>query len=49
MTYGLVQLVDIRGLAPGEHMLEAEFVAADHAPFDPPVTARATFTIEGGA
>ena len=49
MTYGLVQLVDIRGLAPGEHMLEAEFVAADHAPFDPRVTARATFTIEGGA
>ena len=35
MTYGLVQLVDIRGLAPGEHTLEAEFVAADHGPFDP--------------
>jgi hypothetical protein len=49
MTYGLVQLVDIGGLAPGEHTLEAEFVAADHGPFDPRVTARATFTIEGGA
>ena len=49
MTYGLVQLVDIRGLAPGEHTLEAEFVAADHGPFDPRVTARTTFTIEGGA
>jgi hypothetical protein len=49
MTYGLVQLVDIRGLAPGEHTLEAEFVAADHGPFDPRVTARATFTIAGGA
>ena len=49
MTYGLVQLVDVEGLAPGEHTLEAEFVAADHGPFDPRVTARATFTIEGGA
>ena len=48
MTYGLVQLVDIRGLAPGEHTLEAEFVAADHGPFDPRVTARTTFTIAGG-
>jgi hypothetical protein len=49
MTYGLVQLVDIRGLSPGEHTLEAEFVAADHGPFDPRVTARTTFTIAGGA
>ena len=48
MTYGLVQLVDIRGLSPGEHTLEAEFVAADHGPFDPRVTARTTFTIAGG-
>jgi hypothetical protein len=48
MTYGLVQLVDIRDLAPGEHMLEAEFVAADHGPFDPRVIARTTFTVEGG-
>lgn len=49
MTYGLVQLVDISGLSPGEHTLEAEFVAADHGPFDPRVTASATFTIAGGA
>jgi hypothetical protein len=48
MTYGLVQLVDIRGLSPGEHTLEAEFVAADHGPFDPRVTAQTTFTIAGG-
>jgi hypothetical protein len=48
MTYGLVQLVDIRDLAPGEHTLEAEFVAADHGPFDPRVTAQTTFTIAGG-
>jgi len=49
MTYGLVQLVDVQGLSPGEHTLEAEFVAADHAPFDPRVVARITFTIGGGA
>ncbi len=44
MTYGLVQLVDISALAPGPHTLEAEFVAADHGPFDPRVTATVTFT-----
>lgn len=49
MTYGLVQLVDVQGLFPGEHTLEAEFVAADHGPFDPRVVARITFTIGSGA
>ena len=44
MTYGLVQLVDISALAPGPHTLQAEFVAADHGPFDPRVTATVTFT-----
>lgn len=48
MTYGLVQLVDVQGLSPGEHPLEAEFVAADHGPFDPRVIARTTFTIGSG-
>ena len=48
MTYGLVQLVDIRGLVAGEHTLEAEFVAADHGPFDPRVIAQTTFTMAGG-
>jgi hypothetical protein len=48
MTYGLVQLVDIQGLSVGEHTLKAEFVAADHGPFDPRVITRTTFTIEGG-
>ena len=48
MTYGLVQLVDVKGLSPGEHTLEAEFVAADHGPFDPRVVARSTFTIAEG-
>jgi hypothetical protein len=46
MTYGLVQVVDVRDVPPGEHTLLAEFVAADHAPFDPPVTAAVRFRTE---
>jgi hypothetical protein len=46
MTYGTVQVVDLRAAAPGVHTLEAEFVAADHGPFDPRVTAFATFDVE---
>jgi hypothetical protein len=49
MTYGTVQVIDLRPLAPGEHTLEAEFVAADHAPFSPPVVTSVTFTIEDGS
>jgi hypothetical protein len=49
MTYGLVQLVDVSGLSSGTHTLDAEFVAADHGPFDPRVVARTTFTIGGGS
>lgn len=44
MTYGLVQVLDLRSLTPGVHTLEAEFVAADHGPFDPRVIATVTFT-----
>lgn len=44
MTYGLVQVLDLRSLTPGPHTLEAEFVAADHGPFDPRVTSTVTFT-----
>lgn len=47
MTYGLVQVVDVRGLTAGEHTLEAEFVAADHGPFDPRVTDAITFRTPG--
>ncbi len=43
MTYGLVQTVDLRGLEPGQHTLEAEYVAADHGPFDPRVTSTIRF------
>jgi hypothetical protein len=47
MTYGPVQMVDVTSLASGAHTLEAEFVAADHAPFNPPVTATITFRTGG--
>lgn len=43
MTGGVLQVVDLRGVAPGPHTLTATFVAADHLPFDPPVTAEVTF------
>jgi hypothetical protein len=43
MTFGLEQDVDVADLSPGAHRLEAEFVAADHAPFDPRVVATLTF------
>ena len=46
MTYGLVQLVDLRDVSPGSHTLQAEYVAADHAPFDPTVTAAVRFETE---
>ena len=45
MTYGLVQIVPLKGLAPGGHELVAEFVAADHGPFAPRVEASVTFQI----
>jgi hypothetical protein len=45
MTYGLHQTLD--NLKPGTHLLRAQFVASDHAPFNPPVFAQAvTFTVK---
>jgi len=39
---------DLRGtlpdVSPGNHLLRIEFVASDHAPFDPRVVADVTFT-----
>lgn len=43
MGYGLEQTIPIGDLTEGTHEIEAEFVAADHGSFDPPVTATATF------
>lgn len=44
MTGGLRQ--EIGDLAPGPHLLKAEYVAADHAPFEPRVLAAVAFTVE---
>jgi hypothetical protein len=46
MTFGLVQVVDLRDVGAGSHTLQAEYVAADHAPFDPRVTAVVRFETE---
>jgi hypothetical protein len=40
MTFGLEQDLQV---APGGHLVQAEFVASDHAPFDPRVIATVTF------
>jgi hypothetical protein len=47
MTIDEHNRIDISGLSDGEHLLQAEFVAADHGPFDPPVTASVPFRKEG--
>jgi len=44
MTYGLEQ--QIPDLSPGPHRIEVEFVAMDHAPFDPRVTAVTSFQVK---
>jgi hypothetical protein len=49
MSGDTLQVVDLRSLDPGRHTLTAEFVATDHLPFDPPVTAELTFTKEAPA
>ena len=47
MTYGVLQPIDLSSLKPGTHTLTAQFVAADHGPFNPPVVATATFSKDG--
>ena len=44
MTEGLEQT--IRDVTPGPHRIQVEFVASDHAPFDPRVVAVAPFEVE---
>lgn len=46
MAYGERQAIELGDLRPGPHRLLAEFVAADHAPFQPRVTATVTFVTE---
>jgi hypothetical protein len=45
MTYRLGD--DIPDVAAGPHRIDVEFVATDHAPFDPRVTAAASFQVKG--
>jgi hypothetical protein len=45
MNYGLRQRLP--QLPPGQHVLQVEFVAADHAPFDPRVRTEAAFQVAG--
>jgi hypothetical protein len=47
MTLGTEQVVELSGVAAGPHALTAEFVAADHLPFSPPVTATVDFVKAG--
>ena len=35
----------VTDLTAGDHVVEAEFVAADHGPFDPRVVTQVTFTV----
>jgi len=44
MTGSLEQL--IANLTPGQHLLKVEFVASDHAPFDPRVIAAVAFEVK---
>lgn len=44
MTSGTSQRLS--DLTPGEHLLQVEFVANDHAPFDPRVLAAVTFEVQ---
>jgi hypothetical protein len=46
MAYGLEQAVDV---TPGIHVLVAEFVAGDHAPFSPRVVVTRTFAVTAPA
>jgi hypothetical protein len=44
MTGDTSQLLS--NLTPGQHLLKVEFVASDHAPFDPRVIAAVAFEVE---
>jgi hypothetical protein len=47
MNYGLNERLPT--LTPGQHLVQVEFVAADHAPFDPRVLTQAAFTVSHDA
>jgi hypothetical protein len=43
MNYGLRERLP--QLIPGQHVVQVEFVAADHAPFEPRVLTQAAFEV----
>jgi hypothetical protein len=43
-TFGLVQ--DLKTPPPGKHLLQVEFVAKDHGPFEPRVVASIPFEVK---
>jgi hypothetical protein len=45
MNYGLTETIP--DVTPGQHLLQVEFVANDHAPFDPRVIAVTSFEVQG--
>ena len=45
MNYGLRQRLP--QLPPGQHVVQVEFVAADHAPFDPRILTQSAFQVTG--
>jgi hypothetical protein len=49
MTFGTEQVLDLSNVPTGPHSLTAEFVAADHLPFAPPVTASLDFIKAAGS
>jgi hypothetical protein len=44
MNYGLTDTIP--NLTPGQHLVQVEFVATDHAPFDPRVIAVTSFEVQ---
>jgi hypothetical protein len=45
MNYGLRQRLP--ALPPGQHVVQVEFVAADHVPFEPRILTQAAFQVTG--
>ena len=45
MTMTASTETQLSDLTPGMHILQVEFVANDHAPFDPRVIAKVTFEV----
>jgi hypothetical protein len=45
MNYGLSETLP--NLTPGTHVVQVEFVASDHQPFDPRVLTQAAFQVKG--